>query len=242
MVNTTQRTLRKNLKLVHLLITDKSCYRIVNQVLKDHLTYLDASALADLYDCVSNLEKENRAGILIETGCALGGSALTITASKRITRPFYIYDVFGMIPPPSEFDGSDVHTRYNVIASGKSHGLGKRKYYGYEENLLEHVRETFESYGYPVEKHKVHLVKGLFQNTLSINEPVAFAHLDCDWYESVLLCLQRIEPHLVKSGTLVIDDYYHWSGCQKAVEYYFADKKSRFKFVKKSRLHIVRIV
>ena len=29
-----------------------------------------------------------------------------------------VYDVFGMIPPPSEHDGADIHRRYETIAAG----------------------------------------------------------------------------------------------------------------------------
>jgi asparagine synthase (glutamine-hydrolysing) len=39
---------------------------------------------------------------------------------------------------------------------------------------------------------------------------------------------------------LIIDDYYTWSGCRKAVDDYFADKKDGFGFCNKSRLHIIR--
>jgi len=39
---------------------------------------------------------------------------------------------------------------------------------------------------------------------------------------------------------LIIDDYYCWSGCKKAVDEYFADKKSKFFFKKYERLHIIR--
>ena len=105
---------------------------------------------------------------------------------------------------------------------------------------MEQIKQTFYDYGLPPDKNNVHLIKGLFENTLFVNEPVAFAHIDCDWYESVMNCLQRIEPHLVKGGVLIIDDYYTWSGCRKAVDAYFADKKDRVEFHNKSRLHIIR--
>ena len=34
-------------------------------------------------------------------------------------------------------------------------------------------------------------------------EPVALAHLDCDWYASVLTCLENIVPRLAPGGVLV---------------------------------------
>ncbi|MGH9373764.1 MAG: TylF/MycF/NovP-related O-methyltransferase [Vicinamibacterales bacterium] len=84
------------------------------------------------------------------------------------------------------------------------------------------------------------LIEGLFPHTLRIDEPVAFAHIDGDWYESVSCCLARIEPWLVPGGVLVIDDYDAWSGCRRAVDEYFADKKDQFEWMTRARLHLVR--
>jgi asparagine synthase (glutamine-hydrolysing) len=75
---------------------------------------------------------------------------------------------------------------------------------------------------------------------MQVSQPVALAHLDGDWYESIMTCLQRIEPHLVPRGVLVIDDYDTWSGCRKAIDEYFLDKKHQYDFVRRSRLHIIK--
>ena len=83
-------------------------------------------------------------------------------------------------------------------------------------------------------------VQGLFQDTLHPDGPVAVAHIDGDWYESVRTCLERIEPHLPVGGVFVIDDYEAWSGCRMAVDEYFADKRDRYTFESRARLHIVR--
>ena len=213
---------------------------IVREVRADRLTYLNHAALNDLFERVKTLEKKGGDGILVEAGCALGGSAIVIASAKSTRRPFYVYDVFGMIPPPSEHDGADVQERYAVIKSGQSRGLKGDKYYGYEANLLDRVSDNFSRHGVPVEANNVHLVEGLFQETLRIDRPVALAHVDGDWFESVMTCLQRIEPHLTEDGILVIDDYDDWSGCRKAVDQYFSDKHDQYEFVRKARLHIVR--
>lgn len=102
------------------------------------------------------------------------------------------------------------------------------------------MRDAFADYGFPVELNSVRLVRGMFQETLIGDWPVALAHLDCDWYESVKTCLQRIEPRLVRGGTLVIDDYDAWGGCRRAVDEYFAHKRDRIEFVQRTRLHIVK--
>lgn len=214
---------------------------MIQQVQEKKLTYLDKKALEELLDVVVDNERKQLEGIIIEAGCALGGSAIAIASLKSQERKLFIYDVFGMIPPPSEKDDQDVHERYQEIVSGSSKGIGDNKYYGYEENLYDKVLQEFDNFNINVQESNVHLIKGLFEATLYPDLPISLAHIDCDWYESVLTCLNRIEPRLVRGGTLVIDDYYSWSGCRTAVDDYFKDKKGVYNFVKKSRLHIVKV-
>ena len=214
--------------------------RIIPAVLADSLTFLESDALEDLYRAVQDCDRRRLPGVLIEAGCAAGGSAIVMTAAKKPDRPFFVYDVFGMIPEPSDKDGNDVLDRYKVIKQGEAKGIGDRGYYGYETDLQLKVQQNFSRHGFPIVENNVKLVKGLFLDTITGSEPVALAHVDGDWYNSVMDCLQRIAPRLVIGGTLVIDDYEAWSGCRKAVGDYFADKKAKFNFVKKARLNIVR--
>ena len=175
---------------------------------------------------------------MVEAGCALGDSALGITAAKSMKREFRCYDVFAMIPPPSKQDGADVHARYAEIVSGKSAGLKGNVYYGYQENLLNVVGNNFSRYGFPIAEHSVRLIKGLYQDTLRIDEPVMLAHIDCDWYDSVKLCLERIAPHMVNGGVMVIDDYHHYSGCRQAVKEFMLQHDTFEQINGKSRLHL----
>ena len=213
---------------------------VAREVRRRRLTYLDYEAMADLERAVRRLEAGRVPGIIVEAGCALGGSTVVLGMAKRPDRPLRVYDVFGMIPPPSEVDGADIHARYQTVVRGESPGIAGDRYYGYEDNLREKVAATLLSFGLDLEAHRIALVEGLFQNTLRLDEPVALAHIDADWYESVKTCLERIEPHLSRGGVLVIDDYDHWSGCRKAVDEYFADKRDRYGFVRGARLHIRR--
>lgn len=215
---------------------------IVDRVKQENLTYLEKPALLELAKVVLANEKSGIDGAVIEAGCALGGSAIVIANSKKIERPFYIYDVFGLIPPPSEKDDKKVHERYKEIKSGKSKGIGKDVYYGYRKNLYETVQNNFALFDLDVTQNNIIMVKGFFEDTMSIDFPVSFAHIDCDWYQSVMICLDRIWPNLVLGGTLVFDDYDCWSGCRNAVDqYFFAQDKNSYKFIKKSRLHIIKL-
>jgi predicted O-methyltransferase YrrM len=213
---------------------------IVVSVHRESLSYLDEEALDDLYQSVATLEREQRGGILIEAGCALGGSAIVIAAAKAAQRPFFIYDVFGMPPPPSPGDGPEVHARYRIVAAGESPGIDGNQYYGYVEDVLDKVLSSFRRHGLePHEKH-VEFVRGMMQETLTGDEPVAFAHVDCDRYESVMTVLQRVAPRMTQGGVMVIDDYDTWSGCRKAVDEYFRDRRDAYRFVRRSRLHVIR--
>jgi Macrocin-O-methyltransferase (TylF) len=207
---------------------------------KEHLTYLKPDNLRELAARVLDVEKQGLPGLVIEAGTARGGSAIVMAAAKAPERPMKVYDVFGMIPPPSEQDGADVHERYAKITSGEARGPGGETYYGYRDDLYAEVEASFSRLGVPTDERNVDLVKGLFEDTIQLDEPVAIAHLDGDWYESTMTCLTRIAPRLVSGGRLVIDDYDMWSGCRRAVDEYF-DGRPGFRFERRGRLHIIRV-
>jgi asparagine synthase (glutamine-hydrolysing) len=206
---------------------------------EEHLTFLKADSLRTLASVVRELEQDGVPGVLVEAGTARGGSAIVIAAAKSANRPLKVYDVFGMIPPPSEHDGPDVHERYAKIAAGQARGHGGETYYGYRDDLYDEVVASFARLGVPPAEHNVELIAGLFEDTIDLDEPVAFAHLDGDWYESTMTCLTRIAPLLSPGGRIVLDDYYHWSGCRTAVDEYFADRDG-FRLERRGKLHVVR--
>lgn len=212
--------------------------QVMAAVREEKLTFLTERQLRSLVSCVREVEESGREGILIEAGTARGGAAIAMAAAKAPDRELRVYDVFGLIPPPGEQDGEDVHQRYETIAAGKA-GRGDEVYYGYRDDLLGEVTASFARHGVPVEESRVALVQGLFADTIEGDDPVALAHLDGDWYESTMTCLERIAPRLVPGGRLVIDDYYQWSGCRTAVDEYFAGRPG-FRLEMRARVHIVR--
>jgi asparagine synthase (glutamine-hydrolysing) len=214
---------------------------VIEAVVRDHLTYLERDALLDLSEAVERIERDGIEGAVLEAGTARGGSALVLAASKSPERPLHLYDTFGLIPPPSDRDGEDVKERYEVIASGEAEGPGGSRYYGYEEDLLGQIRDLFATHGLPPGEHSVEFFQGLFQDTMRIERPVALAHLDSDWFDSVHTCLERIAPRLSVGGRFVIDDYGAWSGARDAVDEFFKDRRDgEFEFEEHARLHIVR--
>jgi hypothetical protein len=206
----------------------------------EHLTFLKPDHLRELAQAVVDIEDRRLPGLIVEAGTARGGSAIVLAAAKARERPMKVYDVFGMIPPPSERDGPDVHRRYQAIATGAARGVGGETYYGYRDDLYGEVTESFARLGVPADERNVELIQGLFEDTIDLDEPVAFAHLDGDWYESTMTCLQRIAPLVVPGGRIVLDDYFQWSGCRIAVDEYFAGR-DEFRLERRSKLHVVRL-
>jgi asparagine synthase (glutamine-hydrolysing) len=213
---------------------------VIRQVQAEKLSYLKRANLQMLAKLAVTLETDQIPGLVIEAGTARGGSAIVLAAAKDPSRPMKVYDVFGMIPPPGEHDGEDVHARYAKIVSGKSAGIEGDTYYGYRDNLFDEVTESFARLGVPVAENRVELIQGLFADTIDLDEPVALAHLDGDWYESTMTCLERIAPLLVPGGRIVLDDYYAWSGCHIAVDEYFAGRPE-FLVEHRARVHVLRL-
>lgn len=194
-------------------------------VRRRRLTYLSPSKMASLIALCRDAELRNQRGLIVEAGCALGGSAILLCAAKTRARPLEVYDVFDMIPPPGNKDGADVHERYEAIRRGKSKGIGGDEYYGYRPNLYDVVEQNFAALGFPVQNNAVRLIRGLVQDTLVGTEPVVLAHIDVDWYDPVMTCLERLVPRLSARGAIVFDDYKDWSGCRRAVDEYFAGQR-----------------
>lgn len=217
---------------------------IVNsiRIRKARITYLHHRALWDLAQATRMVEKQGIPGVILEAGTALGGSAIMMALAKSTDRPLKVYDVFSMIPEPTDADGEDVHARYQSILAGASEGIQGDLYYGYQADLKRKVEENFERFNRPLARHHVELIEGLFEDTLvGLDVPVALAHVDGDWYQSVMTCLEAIAPRLSIGGRMVFDDYDAWSGCRTAIDQYFQGKESSFRMERHKRLHVVRI-
>lgn len=190
-------------------------------VRRERLTYLRPERLATLERLAGQVNRAAVPGDFVECGIALAGSAIVLSTLKGDERTFHGYDVFGMIPAPSERDPVDVHERYAAIVSGSSDGLAGDVYYGYRKDLLDHATKTFSKYGMRV-GDGVHLHKGLFDDTLHPSHPIALAHVDSDWFDPVETCLDRIGPWVSEGGFIVLDDYHDYGGCRDAADAFLA--------------------
>jgi len=69
------------------------------------------------------------------------------------------------------------------------------------------------------------IIKGWFDQSVGSNPPgeaIAVLRLDGDWYESTMVCLEKLFPLVKEGGLVIIDDYFAWDGCSRAVHDYLS--------------------
>ena len=72
---------------------------------------------------------------------------------------------------------------------------------------------------------RTHFVPGWFADTLPTfptHLPIALLRLDGDWYDSTMQCLTLLYERVMNGGLVIIDDYYAWDGCARAVHEFLA--------------------
>lgn len=192
------------------------------RVRQDRLTYLTPQKLLRIEQAMRRVKDRQVAGDFLEFGVALGGASIVIATEARAQhRGFAGFDVFAMIPPPSSAkDDAKSKERYAVIAAGKPKGIGGDAYYGYRSDLYADVVASFERHGLAVDGAEVALWKGLFEQTWPQRKagPIAFVHIDCDWYDPVKYCLESAAAQLRPGGIMMLDDYHDYGGCRTATE------------------------
>jgi asparagine synthase (glutamine-hydrolysing) len=206
-----------------LLIAEAPSTRALIQTIRSRkLTYVSRHKMKRCATALALVRRANVPGCFVEAGVALGGTAVLIAKLRPVGRPVKLYDVFGMIPPPGPNDAEDARSRYEVICGGRSDGIGGEEYYGYRTDLLDQVIEHLRGFGLDPVRDNIELLPGSFEDRMHPSEPVAFAHIDCDWYDSVMTCIDRLFPQLSPGGIMVFDDYMSYSGCKKAVDGFLA--------------------
>jgi len=129
------------------------------------------------------------------------------------SREYYLFDSFEGLPDAKEIDGrSAIEWQQNKEDSRYFDNCKAEMTYA--ETALKKANCT-----------NYKLMKGWFSETLpSFNpgKPIAILRLDGDWYESTMECLVALYPKVQEGGLILIDDYYVWDGCAKAVHDYLS--------------------
>jgi O-methyltransferase len=178
---------------------------------------------------IEHITQHGIPGDIVECGVWRGGSsmamALALLRMSDTSRTLWMYDTFQGMTDPTEADKS----RGGIAAEQLL--TAARQHEAPEQSLvlayasLEDVRNNMRATGYPMDR--IRFVAGPVEETIpsTLPDQIALLRLDTDWYESTHHELVHLYPRLSPQGILIIDDYGHWQGAQKAVDEYFENDR-----------------
>ncbi|HLJ96164.1 MAG TPA: TylF/MycF/NovP-related O-methyltransferase [Gemmataceae bacterium] len=185
-------------------------------------TMTSAERIYALIRAVEYLVRHRIPGDVVECGVWKGGNIVTVARMllrmQDADRHLWLFDTFDGMSEPGDVDVSYANqpARDYLKTNGADDWL---------RVPLEEVKKKVLSTGY--DERKIHFVKGRVEETLPLPRPpqISLLRLDTDWYESTRHELVHLFPHVVSGGVLIIDDYGHWRGAQKAVDEYFENNR-----------------
>lgn len=188
--------------------------RLIMQV-KPRFTMVTSKNLITLYNLVQRANAHGVPGDIAECGVWNGGSAVMMASAMQDAdasapqRALWLFDSFQGLPPPSERDGAAEQEAY---------------FEGWCKGDERNVERAFHSFGLPL--HNVTIVPGWFNDTLHTAKvgQIAVLHIDADWYDSVKVVLDNFYDRVAPGGFVMLDDYGYWSGCDRAVADFFAER------------------
>jgi len=129
-------------------------------------------------------------GSFAEVGVYQGGSAAVLyELAERQGRNLHLFDTWEGMPFCGENDDLPVGCFADVDLPKLKREMPRAKFY-----------------------------QGIFPETMpKYLEPLAFVHVDCDQYQSILDSIDYLFPLLVDGGVMLFDDWTHLPGAQKAI-------------------------
>jgi O-methyltransferase len=154
-------------------------------------------------------------GDFVECGVWRGGMSGAIAEVLGKDKFFYLFDSFEGLPTVKEIDG--------IAAKQWQDNKTSSYYYNNCKAEINFAETAMKKAGV-----RYQLVKGWFKDTLPSFAPkkkIAILRLDGDWYDSTMDCLTNLYPLVEEHGLIIIDDYYAWDGCARAVHDYLSQNK-----------------
>jgi O-methyltransferase len=148
------------------------------------------------------------AGCVVECGVWRGGMIAGIAEILGPDRHYHLFDSFAGLPPAQTIDGPAALAWQAATESEHYFDNCRAPAAAAEEAMRLATAPQFT------------LHAGWFEQTLPDfvpEQPIALLRLDADWYDATRLCLERLYPHMSPGGLILIDDYYTWDGCCRAV-------------------------
>lgn len=169
--------------------------------------------------CVGEVLKNNIPGDFIETGVWRGGTAIffraLLKAHNVADRNVWLADSFEGLPAPkSGDDGWDMSQNDYLKVS------------------MEKVKSNFERFG--LLDDQVKFIPGWFSESLpkAPVQKLAILRLDGDLYSSTMDALTNLYHKVSKGGFVIVDDYFSWPACQRAMTEFIASNSIQCKIEK----------
>lgn len=167
--------------------------------------------------------KNNIPGVFVEFGTWRGGCSAAMLLAQRaffgkVMRPVYMFDSFEGLPDITEKDGPLAVEYQKDVDSDNYHDNCRAAQEDLEELLQKHqfseadYRITRGWFSHSVEQKRAELSQ----------ERIAVLRLDGDWYDSIAVTINGCCPSVSEEGIVIIDDYYAWDGCARAVHDYIS--------------------
>lgn len=158
---------------------------------------------------------ERKRGDVVECGVWRGGMIGGIANVLGDVGTYHLFDSFQGLPPAKEIDGARAKA-WQQDTGGPM----------YHDNCRAEIDEAKAAMAMAPVKTCIHA--GWFDETFPKAETreLCLLRLDGDWYDSTMLSLEVFYPRLQEGGLLLIDDYYIWDGCSRAVHDYLSRIKS----------------
>ena len=150
-------------------------------------------------------------GCVVECGTWKGGMIAGIADVLGPNRDYFLFDSFEGLPPPNVKDGEHAIS-WSATARMNDNPDSYHNCTASEDEARAAMSKSRAT--------RYHLIKGWFDRTLPKFRPpapICLLRLDADWYESTIVCLKYLFPHLADRGIILIDDYDDWDGCAKAI-------------------------
>jgi hypothetical protein len=202
-------------------LTDAQITRIMETV--KPLTMVVESGVR--FACEQTVEVIGRgiAGAIVECGVWRGGCSIAMLLAQReafgrVERPVHMLDSFEGLPPVMPRDGP--------LAQRWKEGAAPERYHDNCKASLDELKTTLGAMSFRSGEYEIW--PGWFNSTLpglveTIKEQgIALLRLDGDWYDSTFVCLEQLMPLVSEDGVVIIDDYYAWDGCARAVHDYLS--------------------
>ncbi len=158
----------------------------------------------------------NDEGAIVECGVWKGGMIGGIAKVLGNHRHYYLYDSFEGLPDAQAIDGQRAIDWQSNTESPTYYDNCKAAYEDAERAMQIAGASNYE------------INKGWFENTLPqySGGPIALLRLDGDWYDSTMTCLTELYPKVKKGGIIIVDDYYFWDGCARAIHDYLSKSQA----------------